>query len=118
MDRVTRLVKYYAENKQSRPEGRGGVRNSQQKAIVCQSIKDHITKFTSKERHYSRKKIPGKNSSPVIYLSKRCTRFIYRRTNLMFHTNFILLYFIVTLILALVEPLVIFVLRVCLLSIN
>ena len=53
-------MQYYSEHKGSRPEQRGGSRNTEQKLAVRKSICNHISKFTCKASHYGRKSAPGK----------------------------------------------------------
>ena len=63
-DRVSRVVKYFSEHGEARPERRGGTRNASEKAEKRQAVMQHVSSFMCKASHYARRGAPGRKYLP------------------------------------------------------
>ncbi|RXN31117.1 hypothetical protein ROHU_004822 [Labeo rohita] len=59
-DRVSRVVKYFSQHGEARPECRGGTRNVDEKMENRQAVVQHVSSFMCKASHYARRGAPGR----------------------------------------------------------
>ncbi|XP_048020943.1 uncharacterized protein LOC125266040 [Megalobrama amblycephala] len=63
-DRVSRVVKYFSQHGEARPECRGGTRNVDEKMENRQAVVQHVSSFMCKASHYARRGAPGRKYLP------------------------------------------------------
>ncbi|ROL41591.1 hypothetical protein DPX16_1290 [Anabarilius grahami] len=63
-DRVSRVVKYFSQHGEARPECRGGTRNVDEKMENRQAVVQHVSSFMCKASHYARRGAPGRMYLP------------------------------------------------------
>lgn len=62
--RVSRLVDYFKEHGEARPERRGGTRHADEKMEKRQTVVQHVSSFMCKASHYACRGAPGKKYFP------------------------------------------------------
>lgn len=63
-DRVSRVVKYFSEHGEARPERRGGARKVDENMEKREAIVQHVSSFMCKASHYARRATPGRKYLP------------------------------------------------------
>lgn len=63
-DRVSRVVKYFSQHGEARPECRGGTRIVDEKMENRQAVVQHVSSFMCKASHYARRGAPGRKYLP------------------------------------------------------
>lgn len=63
-DRVSRVVKFFSQHGEARPECRGGTRNVDEKMENMQAVVQHVSSFMCKASHYACHGAPGRKYLP------------------------------------------------------